>query len=198
MNTELRNQAENVIEIVSKLPMVKSCEIYGSISKGLEDDLSDIDIEVDVSGYDNGKFMLELPTLLKDDLNIIFYDFAPSLIPEQYIVSLAVNNENPFAMVDLKCVAEPHIASVSKTDTVNDTLTHALKVWVANVKHYARGVECYDDIVRMARRLHIEDIETKEEFELLDEVLLWVENNMTDDIEEYVCSCRNKFEELFY
>ena len=137
-------------------------------------------------------------TTRENDLNINFYDFAPSLIPAQYIVSLAVNAENPFAMVDLKCVAQPHSTSVSKADAVNDTLTHTIKVWLANVKHYARGVDCYDDIVRMARRLHIDSIDMKDEYEFLEEVLTWVENNITDDLAEYVGNCRNRFEELLY
>ncbi len=32
----------------------------------------------------------------------------------------------------------------------------------------------------------------------LEEALIWIENNKTDDLEEYVCSCRNRFEELLY
>lgn len=196
MNYDLRKKAQNVIDIVSKLPMVKSCQIYGSIAKGTEDDLSDIDIEVDVSGYDNGMFMLEVPHLIKNELNIIFYDFAPSLIPDNYIVSNAICDENPFAIVDLKCVATPHCNSVSKNVVINDMLSHTLKVWIANLKHRARGIECYDDIIRMAHRLNIEDINIKNEDELLEETLKWIEKHKTDNLEKYIYYCREKFEEL--
>ena len=112
MNLVLRETSANCIEMIRSLPMVKSCELYGSIANNTEDDLSDIDIRVDVSGYDNGRFMLEVPHLLEEKMNIIYSDFAPSLAPRQYIVSLAVSEENPFAVIDINCVAEPHCATV--------------------------------------------------------------------------------------
>ncbi len=198
MNFDLRTKAENIMKIINELPMVKSCKLYGSIASGTEDDLSDIDIEVDVSDYDNARFMLEIPKLLNEKINVIFYDFAPSLIPEQYIVSLAVDGKNPFAMVDLKCVAESHCISVSKSEVNerNNIVAHTLKVWLANMKHYVRGRECYDDIVRMAKRLGIEAVEVKTEPELLEEVLLWLEANGNDETDEYISNCRKKFEAL--
>ncbi len=198
MDTDLRKQAETIVEILSRLPMVKACNICGSLSNGSEDHLSDIDMDVDVSGYDNGTFMLEIPELLNHDLRVIFYDFASSLIPEQYIVSLAVNVRNLFAMIDLKCVAEPHVTLVSREDAVNNPLTHTLKVWVINLKHYVRGVDCHGDIVRMARRLDIEDIETKGDVELLENVLVWLEDHQTDCVAEFIRGCRRTFEELVH
>lgn len=196
MDIKLRNTSEKCIEVISALPMVKSCEIYGSIARGTEDELSDIDIKVDVSGYDNGKFMLEVPQLLKNELGIIYSDFAPSLAPEQYIVSNAISAENPFTIVDINCVAEPHHTTVSKQQMANDVYTHTLKVWIANMKHFARGIECYNDIVRMANRLRIEDVDSKIEEELLSDTLSWLEENVTDHLADYVDACREKFEEL--
>lgn len=69
------------IDVINSFPIVNSCKLYGSLANNVEDELSDIDIKVDVSGYDNGKFMLEVPHLLKKELNIIYYDFAPVLFP---------------------------------------------------------------------------------------------------------------------
>lgn len=196
MNFKLRNTAEKCIEIISTLPVVKSCEIYGSIAKGTEDELSDIDIKVDVSGYDNGKFMLEVPHILKNELGIIYSDFAPSLAPEQYIVSNAISIENPFTILDINCVAEPHVTTVSKQQLSNDIYTHTLKVWIANMKHFARGIDCYNDVVRMANRLRIEDVDSKIEEELLADTLHWLEENVADHLADYVDACREKFEEL--
>ena len=196
MNFYLREMANNCMDLVNSLPMVKSCELYGSIANNTDDELSDIDIKVDVSGYDNGKFMLEVSHLIKDKMNIVYYDFAPSLIPSSYIVSIAISNENPFAMVDFNCIATPHCTTVLKEHIKNDVYSHTLKVWVANLKHHARGSECYDDVVRMAKRLGIKDIDSKDEGELLEEALIWLEENQTDILGRYVKSCREKLEEL--
>ena len=197
MNSYLRDTANTCMDILRSLPMVKSCALYGSIVNNTEDELSDIDIQVDVSGYDNGKFMLEVPHLIKKNLNIIYYDFAPSLIPNIYIVSNAISSDNPFALVDIMCVAEPHCTTVLKEHAVNDIFTHALKVWVINLKHHVRGYDCYGDINRMAKRLGINDTDSKREKQLLEESLIWIEENQTDNLAKYVNSCRKKFEKLF-
>ncbi len=198
MNNSLLNTAETIMNILNSLPQVKCCKLYGSLANGTYDELSDIDIEIDVSGYDNGKFMMELENLLYSKLNIIFTDYAPSLVPDKYIVSLAIDEENPFLILDLCCTAEPHCTTVSKQQAMsaNDFYTHILKLWVANLKHYSRGQDCYDDIFRMASKLGISDIDVKSELELLESVLLWLESNTNTKTEKYVQSCRGCFEDL--
>ena len=196
MNLELRKLSKKCLDIIKSLPQVKSCELYGSIANNTEDELSDIDIKVDVSGYDNGKFMLEVSKLIQNKLHVVYYDFAPSLAPNSYIVSIAISSENPFAILDLNCVATPHCQTVLKEHIVNDVYSHTLKVWVANLKHYARGFECYSDIARMAKRLKIQGIYSKDEKELLEDVLTWLEQNQTSDFAKYVSSCRECFENL--
>lgn len=196
MNNWLLNTAEKVMDILKSLPQVNDCKLYGSLANGTYDELSDIDIEIDVSGYDNGRFMMELESLLSDRLNIIFSDYAPSLVPDKYIVSLAIDEDNPFLILDLYCTAEPHCSTVSKQQAMsaNDFYTHMLKLWVANLKHYFRGQDCYDDIFRMASKLGISNIDAKNEAELLECVLIWLENNKTIQTERYILSCRESFE----
>ncbi|MBN2443326.1 MAG: nucleotidyltransferase domain-containing protein [Spirochaetales bacterium] len=56
----------------NNLTQVKSCTIHGSLATGQYDEYSDIDLRLDVSGTDNGKFMLALPELLSSDFCIGF------------------------------------------------------------------------------------------------------------------------------
>ena len=194
----LLNSAQEIMEILNELPMVISCELYGSLSTGKADELSDIDIFIDVSGYDNGKFMLEVVDLLKNKLNIIYSDYAPSLIPNSYIVSIAIDENNPFKIADLNCIAAPHCETVTKSMIENNLLSHTVKVWTANLKHFVRGENCQDDIMRMARRLNGVQIEGLSEPEILEECLTWIENNshLDWDLCEMIASCRRCFEEL--
>lgn len=198
MNERLRSKAEEIIEILGGLPEVNGCTVYGSLTNDKSDELSDIDIEVDVSGCDNGQFMLRLVDLLKDKLNIFYHDYAPSLILNDYIVSIALDESNPFMIADLKCVADPHFTTVTKQQAkdLNDKFAHTLKLWTANLKHYARGADCRGDIVGMAQKLSIEDIDTKNEKVLLEETLSWLESNVTDGLGTFIKSCRAKFNEL--
>lgn len=194
----LKKKAHEIINILQDIAEVEKCTLYGSLVTDTYDELSDIDIEVDVSGYDNGQFMLSIADILKDKMSIYYCDYAPSFVPEKYIVSLGIDEENPFLVLDLCCCAEPHCTTVTKQQVMaeNDKFTHTLKVWTANLKHYVRGDECYDDIVRMARRLDIEEFETLEGVELLEAALCWMEDNVTDELEGFIASCRRMFEEL--
>lgn len=194
----LRCKADEIITILNGIPTVKGCNLYGSLSTKTHDELSDIDIEIDVSGYDNGQFMLQLTEMLKDQIRIFYSDYAPSLIPDKYIVSMAIDVNNPFLIVDLSCSADPHCTTVTKQQVMarNKKYVHTLKVWTANLKHYVRGTECYDDILRMAKRLSIVDVDAKDEAELLGETLCWLEDNVENNLSDYVKSCRRVFEEL--
>ena len=198
MQKPLRDIANDLITLLNEIPAVKKCSIYGSISTDAQDELSDIDIEVDVSGYDNGEFMLELVELLKEKLCIYYSDYAPSLIPDKYIVSIAIDKDNPFLLADLCCIAKPHCTTVTKQQALkkNEKYTHILKLWTANLKHYVRGNECYDDIVRMAKKLALEDVDIKDEAEILEKTLCWLEKNVENGLYEFVKSCRRKFEDL--
>lgn len=197
MSEFLKDKAKEIIKILNEVPAVKNCKIYGSLFSNTCDELSDIDIEVDVSGTDNGQFMLSLVEFLKDKVKIYYSDYAPSLIPDAYIVSVAIDETNPFLVVDLRCSASPHCTTVTREEVagLNNKFSHILKLWTANLKHFARKVDCFGDIVRMSTKINI-DTYGKDEKQLLHETLLWLENNAQDNLLNFVKSCRNKFEEL--
>lgn len=198
MNKPLKQQADEVMQILMELPMVKGCTLYGSLISDKADEMSDIDIQVDVSGYDNGKFMLELTDLLRGKLPICYSDYAPSMIPDKYIVSLAVDEENPFRIVDICCCARPHCTTVTRQQVAekNGRHTHLLKLWTANLKHYARGKDCCGDIMRMAQKIGAANLDQESERTILAEVLNWLEENAESEVRGLVGSCRKVFERL--
>lgn len=198
MSDSLRDTADEIIAFLNKIPVVRKCSIYGSLATNTYDELSDIDIEIDVSGYDNGQFTLELVDALKGKFSIYYSDYAPSLIPERYIVSIAIDEKNPFLIVDLCCCAKLHCTTVTKQQASekNNKYTHILKLWTANLKHYVRGNECYGDIVRMGQKIALKDIETKDEVEILEKTLCWLEEHVEHGLHEFVKSCRRRFDEL--
>ena len=192
----LKNTADKIILFLNEISIVNKSTLYGSLITNTYDELSDIDIEVDVSGYDNGKFMMELVEIFKNKYHIYYFDYAPSLVPNKYIVSFEIDKNNPFLIVDICCYAEPHCTTITKQQVVNKKEFHILKLWTANLKHYIRGNKCYDDIVRMAKKIPIENLDRKNETQLLAETLNWIENNTEAELQEFVASCRSKFEEL--
>lgn len=197
MNPELIKQADEIAKMLEALPMVQSCTLCGSLAKGTADERSDIDIEVDVSGYDKGQFMLEVPELLKDKLNIVYVDFAPSLIPEKYIVSLAIDEQNPFRVVDISCCAEPAatVITADQARRLNNRYAHMIKLWTANCKHFVRGRDCRTDILHMAQKADLSSIAGKSDRTLLGETLCWLERNADQRYQTIIASCQRAFEQ---
>lgn len=180
--------AEEVCSFLKELPEVKSCNLYGSLIKGTFDEYSDIDIEIDVSGVDNSVFVTKIPELLSLKYDVVFYDYAPSLAPDKYIVSVAFNKENPFMMVDIACVAIPHCSTVSRhqLSALNNKYDHTLKLFTANLKHYLRSADCYDDIYKMYSRIFQRDNELLDEEQMLNKVYDWLKENAEIRHDEYV------------
>jgi len=180
----LNEIAEEIKGYIETINEVRSCKIYGSIKDKKTDRYSDIDLEIDVSGYDNSVFITSVPEIINKKFPILFYDYASSLMPEQYIVSMPISEMNPFLILDIKCVAIPHIATLNKKASYsNDKFTHIIKVFVANFKHYIRGTECSDDILRMYKKIYSEDTDTKE---MLIKTYKWLQRNAEEKYKKYL------------
>lgn len=196
MNAELKQLADELVSMLEELPMVRKCTLCGSLASGTADEISDIDIDADVSGYDKGQFMLEIPDLLKDKLNIVYVDFAPSLIPEKCIVSLAFDEQNPCRVVDINCCAESSDTLITGDHArrLNNRYAHMIKLWTANWKHFIRGRECRSDILHMVQKTDLTGVENKSDLELLEETLIWLEQNAEIQYQNIIASCRRLFE----
>lgn len=187
-------RANEIIKYLSTLSEVKTCCLYGSLANGNADKYSDIDIEVDVSGSDNGAFLKVVPEIVARRFPVTWYDFAPSLAPEQYVISVAIDESNPFCVVDFKCTATPHIKIVQKSDLVNDIYIHLIKLWVVNCKHFIRGSDCTRDIRKMARRAIGAQSETMTNKQILEETLHRLEKNTSPETETYIPNLRKAWE----
>ena len=184
----MKEFAKDIFEFLNDIQEVKSCKIVGSLSAGNNDEFSDLDLVIDVSGIDNGVFLTKLPQLFEEKYDVIFYDYTPSLAPDKYIVSIAINKTNPFMIVDVSCVATPHFDSVSKQElaSLNNKYDHTLKLFVANLKHLLRGMDCYDDIYKMYSRIFRRDLEAYDEEWMMQEVYGWLQENAESRHEEYL------------
>ncbi len=179
--------AQEVCNFLKSLPEVKSCELYGSLSLGTFDEYSDIDIEIDVSGADNGVFVTKIPEIMSAEYDVIFFDYAPSLAPDKYLVSVGVKNGNPFTVIDIACIAAPHCGTVSRRQLsmLNNKYDHTLKLFTANLKHFLRGADCYDDILKMYSRIFSEK-EVCDEEQMLNSVYDWLKENAEERHREHI------------
>lgn len=188
--------AGHMTDVLKTIRGVKACALYGSAADGTYDEMSDIDIEIDVSGSDNGLFILKLPHMLKKRMPVYYFDYAPSLAPEKYVVTMAVDENDPFRTVDVCAAADPHMTTVSKQllNERNDPVSHALKLWTANLKHFSRGADCRSDIEKMAKKLGLDPRQPSPA--ILAGALEWIEARAPEETAAFVASCRAAFERL--
>ncbi len=181
--------AQDVCDYLCTLPEVRQCGLYGSLKRNCFDQYSDIDIELEAApGVDNGQFLLSLPQLIAKKYPIIFCDYAPSLAPEQYLVTVAIHEKNPFLLVDITCTSEKPCKSVSKEELRgrNNLYDHTLKLFAANLKHYLRGTDCERDIQKMYQRIFPQNTGHLEEREMLSDVYHWLEAHREKRHESYL------------
>lgn len=188
---QILEYAQEIIRYLYTLPNVKACRLYGSLAGNTFDAYSDIDIELDVSGADNGQYLLRLPALVGKHFPVVFYDYSPSLAPEKYVVSIATDSQNPFQIIDIACTARPHCKSVS-ADTLraqNDPYAHILKLFTANLKHFLRGKNVCADVQRMHQKIFGAPSLTDEK-EMLEKTYKWLKTHAQKRQQPYVCALK--------
>ncbi len=182
--------ADEICKFVEGLPLIVSCRIEGSLGNKRYDEYSDIDLTIHLSGVDNGVYLTTLAEMFSQQYSVIFADYSPSLAPEKYVVTLAISDENPFRLVDIRCTATPHFRTVGKTDLrmLNNEYEHTLKLFAANLKHYLRKSDCHKDITKMYDRIFANDTATISDNEMLLKVFYWLKYNAKEKHLEYVNS----------
>ena len=168
-------------------PSVRSLTLYGSLAEGCDDEYSDIDMALDVSGTDNGVFLLALPGILAQKYPVLYTDFAPSLAPDKYILTSAIYPENPFLLLDISVTATPHCTTITKgmLSERNNLYSHTLKLFTANLKHFLRSSDCGRDIRKMAGRLPGYD-EKSSLPDMLRYTYLWLTENCASELQTYL------------
>jgi predicted nucleotidyltransferase len=158
---EQQNIARSFIEHLEDHRCVNSCTIHGSLACEMGDEYSDIDLQVDVSGHDNGKMILMLPYILQQRFSLAYIAFAPKFAPDLYVVSVALPRTSIFHFIDIECLATPHVPSLQKDDIRQITHTTSLytKLLIGCLKTYLRQQDCTTELQSLARQLHVKHTE---------------------------------------
>lgn len=153
MKLEQQKLADELITYLNQFPFINSCTIHGSLAKGTYDKYSDIDIQVDVSGHDNGKILLMLPYLIDQKFPLSYVAFAPRFAPDLYVISFALVGADEFHFIDIECVATPHVSSLSKDEIrmLTDFTSLKTKLLIGCLKKELRGIDYLDEITFLTK-----------------------------------------------
>lgn len=155
-----KQKANEIIQFLSEQEFTKSCKLHGSLGRVKYDHFSDIDLQLDVSGYDNGKILLMLPYIIGKEFPIVYTAFAPKFAPDLYLVSFAFLNYDIFHFIDIECIATPHNSSVTKDEIVKVTDFTGLyvKLLIGCLKKHLRGQKFPPELNFIANQLKLEII----------------------------------------
>ena len=187
---------EQVITFFEQQALVKHAFLRGSLASEGGDQFSDIDIGVDVSGWDNGQFLLQVPALLATTFPMAFHDWVPSLLPDAYVVNIYLRDLPLFWNIDIQCLATPHVPSLKTVSC--DPADHFLKLWILNAKYYLRGnVEAKQSIRKLAQRiLPGQNIGSQDAPELMGEILHTLKNMQSGKQAETLRKCEELCKQL--
>ena len=140
--------AEKLRRYLKSLDITKNCIIHGSLTTGRADKYSDIDLQLDVSGSDNGKTARELPELLSKEFPVVYTAYGPRFAPDLYLVSFGLKDYSPFHFFDVEIIADPHVPSLSRQEIIDMTDISALrtKLLVGVLKKHLRGQEYKEEL----------------------------------------------------
>jgi predicted nucleotidyltransferase len=132
-----------IIRAISDLEFVHTVKIVGSLNEENNDLYSDIDLEVSIKHLSSDKALLIICELLTEKFSPLWSDYANSLVPNKFLVSMFFENENPFRFIDIGIVNNG-VHSIDKDRFQNDIWIHLTKLWIMNFKLYLRRDERFD------------------------------------------------------
>lgn len=149
--------ANEIIEYLKIQNFVKNCELHGSLSGNDYDEYSDIDLRIDVSGYDNGKILLMLPYIMGKKFKLSYVAFAPKFASDLYLVSFGLQDTSIFHFVDIECIATPHVPYLQKEEIllINNSVSLFTKLLIGCLKYEIRNKDYSKDIQRFTKYLGI-------------------------------------------
>ena len=155
MHLERKELIQEILNFFGKLPEVNSVTLRGSIVSGKTDRFSDIDLLIEGAFSDIEKFATLILQRIDSHFEIEFFDWATSLMPNEYIVTFYLKNTSIFWNIDVQFISD----SLHKPSSnfINNPLYHLIKLWILNLKYLQR--QQYDKLTveKLARKLEITD-----------------------------------------
>jgi len=141
----VENSGIDIAEICGRLKaldFVTDVQEIGSRSEGHADCYSDIDLVVNIQDAKPDIALLRITEFMKMTYSPLWVDYANSLMPSKFLVSMFIDCENPFRFLDVGIYNHEAINCDPKRFE-NDKWVHLTKLWIMNFKYYLRRDHCF-------------------------------------------------------
>lgn len=191
--------AKSVQVLFENLPEVVSVFLKGSLQGGYYDELSDIDIVIDVSGSNDADFVKAIDSRMESAFDIYFFDWAPSLLPAKFVKTFYLRGLSIFCNLDIEVTATPHYGTLLRSDIVREPTAAHLKLWALNTKYYLRGKLGVDgEIAKLYRRVLAEPAPTTYSVDrLLLEIINYLKDKSHERYQDFIEECRRTYVQYF-
>ncbi|WP_322905949.1 hypothetical protein [Paenibacillus campi] len=117
---------------------ITDVKLVGSHTTGMSDRFSDIDLLLSIRHMNPATALWQTFESIQTSFSTLWHDFANSLMPDKFLVSLFIDGDNPFAFYDIGIMNDRAYSTYNCALFVNDPWVHLLKLWVMNFKYGMR------------------------------------------------------------
>lgn len=142
----MKNREIDIAEICGRLKtldFITDVSETGSRIKGCADRYSDIDLIVNVQKIRPNAALLEITEFMNMAYSPLWVDYANSLMPSKFLVSMFIGCENPFCFLDIGIFNKKEALAYDPEKFKNDKWVHLTKLWIMNFKYYLRKDKCF-------------------------------------------------------
>ena len=191
MQIERKELIQELLHFFGKLPEVNSVKLRGSIVSGKTDRFSDIDLLVEGAISDIETFATLTLQRINSHFEIEFFDWATSLMPNEYIVTFYFKNTSIFWNIDVQFISDSIHKSSSKF--INNPIYHLIKLWILNLKYLQR--QQYDKLTveKLARKLEITD-DIAPYHKIMREIFENIQNQSDMKLDFFLLECEKELE----
>lgn len=149
-------QLNNIINTINTINFVSDVKISGSLHNSTNDHFSDIDLTVSIKNIPADKALLQITETLEHEYKPLWKDFARSLMPQKFLVSMFFNCDNPFSFIDIGIFNNSNDFSFDPNLFTNDKWIHLTKLWIMNFKYFIRRSDNFQErFTRMMSKANI-------------------------------------------
>lgn len=152
MKATRQSLAMKVIRGLCAQSIGESVFLRGSLARCDGDSMSDIDIGIrDDQNSDQALASLVIKHMEKSH-DVLFYDWARSLLPETCVLTFFFKDHPLFWHVDIELLVDSNKRVLTRDLVTNNRKGHLLKLWIVTAKHTARGdPSAYEEVDRLYR-----------------------------------------------
>lgn len=136
---------EQLIDHLKGLAFITRIDVIGSRVEQTSDVYSDVDLLLTIKDSTPDNALYEVTESVKAKFQPAWYDFANSLMPDKFLISIFIGGDNPFTFYDIGILNSDRNLVYDKTLFENDHSIHLMKLWVMNYKYMMRGAPQFEN-----------------------------------------------------